>query len=278
MKKIYYPRLSKIDLGSVRIGGPGLANCMFFASMAYIDAKKYNGIFLCPSWMKFSIGPYIRQERDKRVYSHLFTKSGKSGIIKVFYLLIAKIFGSINVYGPYDLAGYFTRLNDCHQLVKEYFISIEKPIILSKLNEKSFYSDKIAIHVRLGDYPENFRVPISWYCECIDAIKKCKPDQEFLVFSDGSDEELSDILSRENVKRVFYGNAYADMKAISMCKILIASDSTFSAWGAFLGDVPIIFAKRHFPSVYHGRVKEYVLSQSELKTFFDNNGRNLLNL
>lgn len=36
--KYYYPVLSDKDLGWFRIGGPGLANCMFFASNAYISA------------------------------------------------------------------------------------------------------------------------------------------------------------------------------------------------------------------------------------------------
>lgn len=39
--KYYYPVLSDKDLGWFRIGGPGLANCMFFSVNAYISACKH---------------------------------------------------------------------------------------------------------------------------------------------------------------------------------------------------------------------------------------------
>lgn len=276
MKKVYYPKLSKIDLGNLRIGGPGLANCMFLAAKAYIEAYNNNGIFLRPSWMKFSIGPLLRKERDKRVYSNIFNKCGIGGISKLILLMYGIVFKKINEYGPYDLAGYFTTLNDNHELVKRYFKSIESNRTISKLKNKSFYSDKIAIHVRMGDYPEHFRVPIDWYCNAIEAILKINPSQQFLLFSDGSDEELLPLMNKKEVTRVFYGNAYADMKAISYSKLLLASDSTFSAWGAFLGDVPIVFAKRHFPSVYADRIPEYIVSKEEIIEFFQNKGRVLV--
>ena len=52
------------------------------------------------------------------------------------------------------------------------------------------------------------------------------------------------------------------MYAISKCKWVIASDSTFSAWGAFMGERPILFNKRHFKRVFRDRVPEAVLGDS----------------
>ena len=66
------------------------------------------------------------------------------------------------------------------------------------------------------------------------------------VFSDGADDELADLLVIPGVERADYGNALADMVAISRCRCLIGSDSTFSGWGAFLGDVPCMFAHLHY--------------------------------
>ena len=106
------------------------------------------------------------------------------------------------------------------------------------------------------------RVHISWYRGVIEGIMKDYPQQRFALFSDGSDEELQSLLSIPNVERCFFGNAFADMWAISKCKFVIASDSTFSAWGAFLGQLPILFSKRHFPPVYDGRIPEAVLGTS----------------
>ena len=80
---------------------------------------------------------------------------------------------------------------------------------------------------------------------------------------------VQSLLSLPNVERCFFGNAFADMWAISKCKFVIASDSTFSAWGAFLGQLPILFSKRHFPPVYDGRIPEAVLgTQTHLPSCF----------
>lgn len=257
----YYPRLSMHDLSIFRLGGPGLANCMFFASMAYIGAKRNNGVFISPSWTKFSIGTYIRRERDKRIYFNLFKKSGVSGIKKIIFLSMLKsriLKEKVETFGPYDMNGYFTSIQDYHAEIKEYFNHIERQQVISRIDEK-YLKDKIAIHVRLGDYPQHFRVPIEWYKHIIELICSIKPSQQFILLSDGTDEDLTDLTDLSNVERGNFGNAYADMKAISCCKMLLASDSTFSAWGAFLGDVPIIFAKRHFPSVFGGRVPEIII-------------------
>lgn len=263
--KIYYPRLSTSDLGVVRLGGPGLANCMFFAAKAYVEANRNGGMIISPSWTKFSLGPILRRERDKRFYSRLFKTYGISGFSKMLLLAFNKIKPLFEAsYGPYDMNGYFTELNKHHEFVKEYFKKIEKPETISILQNRDF--DKtVAIHVRLGDYPENFRVPMKWYVEMVNKIQELHPELSFMVLSDGSDDELKELLSIKKVSREFFGNAYADMKAISRSKLLLASDSTFSAWGAFLGDVPIIFQKRHFPSVYNGRIPETIIPNSSTR-------------
>lgn len=38
----YYPNLSNRDYGWFRVGGPGLANCLFFAVNAYVHFKHHN--------------------------------------------------------------------------------------------------------------------------------------------------------------------------------------------------------------------------------------------
>ena len=95
----------------------------------------------------------------------------------------------------------------------------------------------------------------------IESLLSKNKSFEFFLFSDGTDEELGVLLEIPQIKRVFFGNALADMFAISRCRMVVASDSTFSAWGAFLGEVPIVFSKRHFPPVYKN-LPEYVLGNS----------------
>lgn len=257
MKPINYPKLSNIDFGIFRLGGPGLANCMFFAARAYINSIQNGGYLINPTWTKFSIGPYLRKEKDKRVYSCLFKSKGISGIRKIIFLILYKcnILRAIKVN---TLEDYFLSLRPFQKEIRNYFESIINKKALSQIDSCDV-SSYIAIHVRLGDYVPKLRIPIDWYVDVIQNIIKEKPNQQFLLFSDGKDEELTQLTSIANITRTSFGNAIADMVAISRCKMLIASDSTFSAWGAFLGNTPIVFNRRHFPPVYTDSSKEFVL-------------------
>ena len=89
------------------------------------------------------------------------------------------------------------------------------------------------------------------------AIKENK--YEFFLFSDGSDEELEELLQLPKVSRLFTGSALGDILALSKCNAIIGSDSTFSGWGAFLGQVPVVFPKQHFGRVLKNNEQELVL-------------------
>lgn len=67
-----------------------------------------------------------------------------------------------------------------------------------------------------------------------------------------------EITSMKSVQRVFFGNAIADIFAISKCCYMIGSDSTFSGWGAFLGQVPCLFYRKHYGPVLKDQSKEIV--------------------
>jgi len=256
--KIYvYPRLSKIDLCWLRIGGPGLANCMFIAANAYVLARKNAYEFIEPTWFKISIGPFLRKENDKRTYFKIFKSLGIEGFKKI--LLLNK-FNKNNIEIGWDNK-YFLNLSKEIVLVKEYFDLLTTDEVKKAVSVLEF-SEYIALHVRLGDYPKQYRVNMSWFYNVVLNILSVTPDQKFILFSDGNDDELDMLLKIPNVEKCFFGNAYADMLAISKSKLLIASDSTFSAWGAFLGHVPILFNKRHFPPVYNNSKIEFVLGDN----------------
>ena len=226
--KYFYPALSDKDYGWFRISGPGLANCMFFAVNAYISSKKNKGEYIAPTWRKFSIGPILRRERDKRVYNSLFKDVGIDGVKKIWIILTKKLFGRKDVKIFNSLDNYFLDLNEEVSLVQEYFNLILKSETVKEV-DVSRMKEMVAVHIRLGDYLPEMRVNIDWYCGVIQNILLKCPNQMFALFSDGSDEELEQLFSIPNVKRCFFGNAFADMWAISKSKFVIASDSTFSA-------------------------------------------------
>jgi hypothetical protein len=268
-KQIYvYAKLSNIDLSFVRIGGAGLANCMFMAARAYILSKKNHWTLIDPTWFKISIGPYLRKEKDKRHYYKHFKKQGVSGLKKISLLIFTKKYrkqktGSNGIVIVEGLENYFKDLLPDYELVYQYFTSI---INYNKINTDNIEHDKpiIGIHVRLGDYVQSLRTPITWYEGIINQINDKYNGQCFFhLFSDGTDEELKNLLSIVNVCRVFYGNALADILALSKCNLIIGSDSTFSGWGAFLGQVPVIFPKCHFGNVLVNKERQIILNNSD---------------
>ena len=270
-EKIYvYPKLSNIDWSFMRIGGPGLANCMFVAARAYVIAQTNHWKLINPTWAKISMGPYIRGEKDKRHYFGLFKKYGISGIKKSILLIRSKKYGEreipeqnglINVCG---LGDYFVGLLPHYNLLYSYFASIINPNIVKTI-EKTDFCKVIGLHVRLGDYISSLRTPTSWYKCMIEQINNRYPDRfEFQIFSDGRDDELDELLSISNVSKAFYGNALADIWALSKCRLIIGSDSTFSGWGAFWGQVPIIFPACHFGNVLLNTNKQLVLNENDI--------------
>lgn len=272
-KKIYvYPKLdSNYDLGYIRIGGSGLANCMFVAARAWIIHKEIESEFIAPTWEKFSIGTYLRKERDKRHYFGLFSKSGISGLKKIYLLMTlnkAKYQKSLNynantIITVEGLNNYFKDLLNHHQLVNAYF----KQIILKKhLNaiEGHDFSNVIGIHVRLGDFTEDIRISIFWYQKIIKILQReLKNEHKFYIFSDGTDEELRPLTTIENTQRVFFGSALSDILGLSRCQFIIGSHSTFSGWGAYLGQVPIVFNKRNFGRVLINEAHEFINTDAD---------------
>lgn len=268
MQKYSYAALAApgVDLGFVRLSGPGLANCLFMACHAYLDAKDLGLEFVDPTWRKLSVGPYLRGERDKRAYSDLFAHRGISGLRKMWLLMRMKAGLAKNVHVVPDISGYFMPLYGRHKEIKEYIDSITLPETISSLYGVDL-SKYIAVHVRLGDYKQSLRIPLEWYDGIISKLLELDSTLKFALFSDGSDAELALLLRHPEVTRHFYGNAFADMTAISKCRMLIASDSTFSAWGAYLGQIPIIFNRRHFPPVYPENTIMEVVMANDIESY-----------
>ena len=131
---IYYPKLGPYDLGCVRIGGPGLANCLFMAAHAYVDCKKNHGTFVDPTWRKLSIGPILRREKDKRVYNRLFYSFGAGAFRKLLCQTVQK--KHVRVYDKLD--NYFSDFNADHALVMEYLNRIVRPETIREVTNRNW--------------------------------------------------------------------------------------------------------------------------------------------
>jgi hypothetical protein len=109
------------------------------------------------------------------------------------------------------------------------------------------FNHSIGIHVRLGDFDENRRTDLEWYIFRINEINNLfNNNVNLFLFSDGSNAELTPLLSIKNVSRVYNVNPLIDILSLSECYFIIGSDSTFSGWGSFLGQVPMVVRNNHF--------------------------------
>lgn len=260
--KYIYPRLSKHDLNILRLGGPGLGNLLFTYSRAVAESKKYNIPMIWPTWYSLKVGPYIRHEMDKRKYNDLFTNNSNyiSGMKKIWLRCTNKVVnrnqiksienvdsGIIEYTG---MEGMFEPIIDDYELIRDDLIC---NLQAQNRDWVDFdFTSSISVHIRLGDFQRgtteqlkggshNISTPVAWYCSMIHQIRAAVGRNiQVYVFSDGTEEELHEVLRMPNVQRITFGNSISDIMALSKANLFLASGSTFSMWARFLGRMNVI--------------------------------------
>nr|WP_315143957.1 hypothetical protein [uncultured Flavobacterium sp.] len=249
--KIYgFPVLPKAGLGNMLIPW---ADCFIYCKDMGIKQ-------VAPYWRKIRVGPYVRGERDKRQYQKLFINENMiSGIGRLLLLIIsnkisAKQFRMLNSYKtifPTTLVCFsemnqFDRLVERHEEVRNELYRITRPEYWPFGLPQSY----IGIHIRMGDFPEiskeekqiNFRIPLEWYigalCQVRLSLGKKLP---VVIFSDGTDKEIEPILGLDDVIRSPFSESISDLLAIAKSTVIITSRSSYSLFGAYLGQVPSIW-------------------------------------
>ena len=257
-----YCKFDGIDLGICRVGGPGLGNLLFPWARAIVAARRNGWIPVWPTWRQFKLGPFLRGEQDKRTYSNLFrpTEGYVWGLEKAKLMRALKTRGvSENVTEPQELDddsivvyagmdGRFAPIWNDFSCVRNELFRIVRSEHLAFLSTD--FRNTISVHVRLGDFQAyddtqfslgvtNMRVPIEWYVDVVNQLRAGKHNKVY-IFSDADTAELRALLSLSNVQRITYGSAIADMLALSRSNILVGSNSTFSMWSGYLGQMPFV--------------------------------------
>ncbi len=269
-----YPKLSKKDCLLFRLGGAGLGNILFTYARAVVYVQGHeNAKMIWPTWFSLKLGPILRNESDKRFYNDLFiNKSGYiSGLKKTYFLLTKKHIKEQEITENHefdDCIVEFEGFENCFEKIINDSEIVYKDIIRN-LNPKykvalSFKGENaICMHVRLGDFArvswEEVKsgkhcsaIPIEWYVCMGTALRQIIGENvKIYVFSDGTDEELSPLLELENVERITFGSAIADILALANSGIFVASGSSFSMWARYLGRMTTVM----FPN----QVKQNIL-------------------
>ena len=267
----FYPLLgAKKDCWVFRIAGHGIGNGLYNYFHAFVLAMKYKGTVVTPPWPTLKIGPLLRGERSKRFYWGLFKPSPQdiSGIQKIILLLkmwatkneinlnhsetIKIREGTLNTVSFKEFKFSFDGLYEYRDEIRSRFIEIIRENYGNNIQwGKGNY---IAVHIRLGDFKEvedlslvkkgavNTRIPMSWYANVINALRKNYPNVPVRIFSDGKASDLAPLLA-ENVEIYRGSTDLDDLFTMSRASILVGSRSTFSYWAAFLGNMPSIWFK-----------------------------------
>lgn len=95
-----------------------------------------------------------------------------------------------------------------------------------------------------GDYFTKgaIRTPLAWYIESLRAVREIAGfPTRAVVVSDGTEEDLKELLSEENVTFLRPGCAISDLLVLAKSRVFIAAGgSSFSAWASFLGQMPTL--------------------------------------
>ena len=105
--------------------------------------------------------------------------------------------------------------------------------------------DSVSVHIRRGDYLDEVNQRIyggicdeKYYKKAISQIKSLVPEAVLYVFSDDL-EWVKENIIRDDMTLIDWNkedDSWQDMYLMSRCKHHIIANSTFSWWGAWLGD------------------------------------------
>jgi len=152
-------------------------------------------------------------------------------------------FNSIDYIGKKDivLRGYWQNyryfLKYKKELIDQYRIKErELSFDAKQLAIKMKKQNSVAIHIRGGDYPKEWRVSYDFYMRALSFIKERLHDICFYVFCKNNDAGTL-FHKKDNVLIVSKIKKFTDLEEfylMSMCRNQIIANSTYSWWAAFL--------------------------------------------
>ena len=248
------------------LGRFGLTHGLLAWARCRLWCEDFGATMVAPQWFKLRIGPYLRRERDKRNYFLLFQPGTAISGMRRLRLLTGCDHRDVKSEWPQMPAQEGRPLllkfhNALHQnevksfaqvrgrghFLRQELTAITRPRYRPQPVTRPF----VAIHVRLGDFTRNqskaalstgaanSALPPSWFADRLRALRDTLgADVPAVVFSDGQDSELRDLLNLPGVERSPRQASITDLLQMGQSACVISSGSGFSLWGAFLGDAP----------------------------------------
>jgi hypothetical protein len=239
----------------------GMCNRLFIWAHALVFSHCNQLPLFVHGWYKTPIGPWLRNERTKRFYFFYFRhQTDFAG----YYL--RKILGAASwIYNPpvkdeveeKKIKGiefnelphfnhYFDQLNGYNNLIAAELDKMLSPGILKRLSH--IHPPAIGVHIRRGDFAGNPMLErLSFFISAILYVRNTYGNfLPVMVFSDGYEEELREILALPGVELYRGKTDIEELIMLSKSQFIITSlGSTYSYWAGFLSNAVIIHSPRY---------------------------------
>jgi len=171
---------------------------------------------------------------------------------------------------PAGIETYKKEIVDYFRPKEKYTLYAEKSIA----EVKNKYKNIVGVHIRQNDYQtyksgeyfvsqERIREILNEY---LANYKKTPKETLFIITSDGHIEEK--IFNGLKIK-INNGNSIEDMYTLSLCDVIIGSNSSFGNFAAYYGDKPyIIFQKEKMDWDYYKNKSNYFKNKYSVMNYF----------
>lgn len=249
------------------VGRFGLGHSLLAWARCWSWCQKHGIPMLAPNWRHIRIGPLLRGERDSRQYHRLFHfRDYITGPRRFLLLNAGKQWSAesddlerIIASGKQGVVIFRNRISmneetHFHEVIgsgpalRNALIEMTRP----EYRPRPTTTPHVALHVRMGDFGQppsvealragakNTRIPVTWYRDMLLGLRENLGEVLAIIYSDGDDAALTDLLVLPNVIRAPRQPSITDLLSIAQASVLISSGSGFSTWGSFLGDIPRI--------------------------------------
>jgi hypothetical protein len=205
----------------------GLGNQLFGIAATLACATRRGDVARFPPWKRapfFSLSPECFSEIPEA------TASYEQSSLAYETISANGALGTIELRGNFISPKYFA---DHESLIRRAFAPTSRRL----------RTDRIAVHVRRGDYVGGPYVQLEapWY----EAQMAKFPGARFLCFSDAIPECRAMFVHRRDVGFAL-GGAEDDLHTMAMCAGHIVANSTFSWWGAWLSGQDNVIRPAHY--------------------------------
>ncbi|MDP1574197.1 MAG: hypothetical protein Q8L78_04620 [Coxiellaceae bacterium] len=251
--------------------GAGLGNRLLTWARCRIFSNIHGGTVITPIWARPALGQILRGGVDYPSYCRqialwgLFQKrAGDMGVFAGYFktrlLKVIDEPSNLNdfpneakdkkIIFQHNASNSFQPLNGWSDFLYNELRVITKKKYLALADKHK--SIPVGIVVRCGndfDDPASDesiilkrgeKTPVKWFARMLQVIRnEIGVDVEAYIVSDGTRQQLAELLAMKNTHFVRPGSAISDLLTISRAKVLLAAgSSSFAAWASFLGQMP----------------------------------------